>query len=135
MAEKRFLSSPFGQEESGVICPSLTRRGLLVGAMGASVAAILPPGARAAGFSAPEILPLERQDYADARRRFHTHLLRKMPAPEKSAALGTPPGAERVTYRGGPDGSIELVAWLSHYQPSKVEKPAVLFLHGGKRHG
>ena len=80
-------------------------------------------------------MPLERQDYAEARRRFHTHLLRKMAAPEKSSALGTPPGAERVTYRGGPDGSIELVAWLSHYQPSKTLKPAVLFLHGGNATG
>ncbi|MCW8280489.1 MULTISPECIES: alpha/beta hydrolase family protein [Agrobacterium] len=134
MADKRFLSSPFGQEESGTISPGMTRRGLLAGAMGLSAALILPPAVKA-GIPTPEVLPLERQDYAEARRRFHTHLLRKMAAPEKSSALGTPPGAERVTYRGGPDGSIELVAWLSHYQPSKTLKPAVLFLHGGNATG
>ena len=134
MADKRFLSSAFGQEESGVICQGLTRRGLLAGAMGLSVATLLPQGAKA-GIVAPEVLPLERQDYAEARQHFHTHLLRKMAAPEKSSALGTPPGAERVTYPGGPDGSIELVAWLSHYQPSRTLKPAVLFLHGGNATG
>jgi dipeptidyl aminopeptidase/acylaminoacyl peptidase len=134
MADKRFLSSAFGQEESGTVLPSLTRRSLLAGAMGLSAAAFLPLRAKA-GVAAPEVLPLERQDYAEARKRFHTHLLRKMAAPEKSSALGTPPGAERVTYPGGPDGSIELVAWLSHYQPSRTLKPAVLFLHGGNATG
>lgn len=134
MADKRFLSSPFGQEESGPISPGMTRRRVLAGAMGLSAAVILPPAVKA-GIPTPEVLPLERQDYAEARRRFHTHLLRKMAAPEKSSVLGTPPGAERVTYPGGPDGSIELVAWLSHYQPSKTLKPAVLFLHGGNATG
>lgn len=133
MADKRFLSSAFGQEESTTIA-SMTRRSLLAGAMGLSAAAFLPHRAKA-GIVAPEVLPLERQDYAEARKRFHTHLLRKMAAPEKSSVLGTPPGAERVTYPGGPDGSIELVAWLSHYQPSKTLKPAVLFLHGGNATG
>ncbi|EGL65273.1 hypothetical protein AGRO_2050 [Agrobacterium sp. ATCC 31749] len=134
MADKRFLSSTVGQEESSATMKSMTRRSLLAGAMGLSAAAFLPPRAKA-GIVAPEVLPLERQDYAEARKRFHTHLLRKMAAPEKSSVLGTPPGAERVTYPGGPDGSIELVAWLSHYQPSKTLKPAVLFLHGGNATG
>ncbi len=134
MADKRFLSSPGGHVESGVICSSLTRRSLLAGVAGLSAAAFLPGSAKA-GVAAPEVLPLERQDYANARQRFHTHLVRKMPAPEKSSALGTPPGAQRVTYPGGPNGAIELVAWLSHYQPSKTLKPAVLFLHGGNATG
>ena len=58
-----------------------------------------------------------------------------MSAPEKSEPLGTPPGARRVTYPGGPNGSIELVAWLSEYVPEKKLKPAVLFLHGGNATG
>ncbi|MCZ7451170.1 prolyl oligopeptidase family serine peptidase [Agrobacterium rhizogenes] len=134
MADKRFLSSTVRQEESRATMKSMTRRSLLAGAVGLSAAAFLPPRAKA-GIVAPEVLPLERQDYAEARKRFHTHLLRHMAAPEKSSVLGTPPGAERVTYPGGPDGSIELVAWLSHYQPSKTLKPAVLFLHGGNATG
>ncbi|UXS00494.1 alpha/beta hydrolase family protein [Agrobacterium tumefaciens] len=134
MADKRFVSLQLGQEGSGLVSGSLTRRHLLAGALGLSSIALFGSGARAA-IPAPEVLPLESQDYAEARRRFHTRLLRKMSAPEKSSPLGTPPGAERVTYRGGPDGSIELVAWLSHYQPSKALKPAVLFLHGGNATG
>lgn len=134
MADRRFLSSPVGQEEGGTIYPDLTRRSLLTAAIGLSAATLLPPSAKA-GIAAPDVLPLERQDYAQARRHFRTHLLRRMAAPEKSSALGTPPGAQRVTYRGGPDGAIELVAWLSHYQPSKTLKPAVLFLHGGNATG
>ncbi|MDS7596433.1 alpha/beta fold hydrolase [Agrobacterium tumefaciens] len=137
MADKHVFSSTGGQEEKGAAFGNLTRRNLLIGAAGLSAAALLGSGARAAmpAVPTPEVLPLEKQDYAEARRRFHTHLLRKMPAPEKSSVLGTPPGAERVTYRGGPDGSIELVAWLSHSQPSKTLKPAVLFLHGGNATG
>lgn len=38
-------------------------------------------------------------------------------------------------YRGGPDGSIELIAWISPYEPSTKLKPAVLFLHGGNATG
>lgn len=114
--------------------PRLTRRNLLAGAAGLVAASSLPPPAHA-NLSIPEVLPLAREDYANARKQFHTHLLRKIAAPEKSTPLGTPPGATRVTYPGGPNGSIELVAWLSQYEPSKTLKPAVLFLHGGNATG
>ncbi|UHS60657.1 S9 family peptidase [Agrobacterium vaccinii] len=113
---------------------SMTRRSLLAGGAGLSLAALLPvPGG--AALMMPESLPLEAGDYADARRKFQTHLLRKIAAPEKSGPLGTPPGATRVTYPGGPNGSIELVAWISQYEPSQKLKPAVLFLHGGNATG
>lgn len=120
---------------SGSVLPSrITRRSLLAGAAGLSLAALLPvPGG--ATLIMPENLPLEAGDYAEARKRFHTHLLRKISAPEKSSPLGTPDGGTRVTYPGGPNGSIELVAWLSNYTPSKTLKPAVLFLHGGNATG
>lgn len=114
--------------------PRLTRRNLLAGAAGLSAAALLPPSAHA-NLSMPAVLPLAREDYAKARRQFQTHLLRKIAAPEKSTPLGTPPGATRVTYPGGPNGSIELVAWLSQYEPGQTLKPAVLFLHGGNATG
>ncbi|KAB1085639.1 S9 family peptidase [Neorhizobium galegae] len=112
----------------------LTRRSLLAGAAGLSVAALLPAAARAE-FPIPEVPPLEKEDYGEARKRFHTNLLRKGPSPEQSAPLGTPAGARRVMYRGGPDGSIELIAWISSYEPSAKLKPAVLFLHGGNATG
>ncbi|WP_245582448.1 alpha/beta hydrolase family protein [Neorhizobium lilium] len=110
----------------------LTRR-LLMG--GLAFGALAPKAATAGPFPVPDSLPLEKEDYGDARRRFSTHLLRMGPAPEASPPLGTPPGSKRVFYPGGPDGSIQLIAWLSSYEPSLKLKPAVLFLHGGNATG
>jgi dienelactone hydrolase len=86
-------------------------------------------------FDIPDIPPLETQDYAEARRRFATHLVKFGPSPEVSAPLGEVPGGKRVRYPGGPDGSIELIAWVSDQEPSAKPKPAVLFLHGGNATG
>lgn len=115
----------------------ITRRLMMTGLVSCTMlpGAAIPSGAAAADFPVPEKLPLEKRDYAKARGQFRTNLLRKGPSPEKSEPLGTPPGAKRVTYPGGPDGSIQLIAWLSHYEPSKKLKPAVLFLHGGNATG
>ncbi|WP_117190627.1 alpha/beta hydrolase family protein [Rhizobium terrae] len=130
MAADRILSSKIFSEDGG-----LTRRTFLAGAIGLSAAALVARPASAGDFPVPEVLPLEMEDYAEARRRFHTNLLRKGPSPEKSEPLGTPAGSRRVTYPGGPEGSIELIAWLSHYEPTGKPKPAVLFLHGGNATG
>lgn len=131
MADQRMHSSRHFSET-----PSLTRRTLLAGTAGLAASAALLPAARAkADVEIPEVPPLQKQDYAEARRQFHTNLVRKGPSPEQSEPLGTPPGARRVTYPGGPDGSIELIAWLSEYTPSDKLKPAVLFLHGGNATG
>lgn len=112
----------------------MTRRSVLMSAAGLSVAALFPAQAQAA-FAIPEVAPLDKTDYAVARRHFRTDLLRKGPAPEDALPLGTPPGAERVYYNGGPDGSIPLIAWVSQYTPSSKPRPAVLFLHGGNATG
>ncbi len=113
---------------------SLSRRSILAGAAGLTAAACLPKIA-GASLVMPDVMPFEHDDYAHARKRFHTHLVKKISAPEKSSPLGTPEGGRRVTYPGGPNGSIELVAWLSEYVPEKKLKPAVLFLHGGNATG
>jgi len=110
----------------------VTRRLVLVGI---AAGALSRNALAATPFPTPDIPPLENRDYAQARKHFRTSLLRKGPSPEVSPPLGTPPGATRVTYPGGPDGSIQLIAWLSHYEPSKTLKPAVLFLHGGNATG
>ena len=115
-----------------MVAVQMTRRFLI---SGLATTALLSGRASANEVSLPASLPLERRDYALARKSFHTHLLRKGPSPEKSTPLGTPAGARRVTYAGGPDGSVELIAWLSDYQPSSQSKPAVLFLHGGNATG
>lgn len=114
----------------------MTRRVMMTGLVSCAIAsAAMPSGAAAADFPVPAALPLAKTDYAQARKHFHTSLLRKGPSPEKSEPLGTPPGSRRVTYPGGPDGSIELIAWLSDYQQSAKLMPAVLFLHGGNATG
>ncbi|MCJ9752828.1 prolyl oligopeptidase family serine peptidase [Neorhizobium sp. BETTINA12A] len=129
MASDRIIAPNSRSIRDGV-----TRRTLLAAAAGVSAAAMLPAAARAE-FPIPDVPPLEKEDYGEARKRFHTNLLRKGPSPEQSAPLGTPAGARRVMYRGGPDGSIELIAWISSYEPSAKLKPAVLFLHGGNATG
>lgn len=115
-----------------MVAVKMSRRFLM---SGLATAALLPTQLIAETFPVPASLPLEKRDYAKARLHFHTHLLRQGPSPEKSLPLGTPSGARRVSYPGGPDGSIELIAWLSDYQPSSKLKPAVLFLHGGNATG
>ncbi|CDN53069.1 Aminopeptidase protein [Neorhizobium galegae bv. officinalis bv. officinalis str. HAMBI 1141] len=134
MASKDMASDRIIAPNSRSIRDGVTRRTLLAAAAGVSAAAMLPAGARAE-FPIPDVPPLEKEDYGEARKRFHTNLLRKGPSPEQSAPLGTPAGARRVMYRGGPDGSIELIAWISPYEPSAKLKPAVLFLHGGNATG
>lgn len=86
-------------------------------------------------FTVPEVPPAIAEDYASARAGFRTKLLIDGPAPEQAPPLGKPPGAERITYAGGPDGSIPLIAWVNKYKPSSQLKPAVLFLHGGNATG
>lgn len=129
MADDR-ISSISNNSENG----DLTRRALLVGTAGLFAAAMLPVSARA-DFPVPAVPPLEREDYAHARRHFRTNLISKGPSPEKAPPLDTPAGSKRVFYHGGPHGSIELIAWISPYEPSSKPKPAVLFLHGGNATG
>jgi dipeptidyl aminopeptidase/acylaminoacyl peptidase len=114
----------------------ISRRNLLSTLAAASVLPALAHAQESGpGFPVPEVPPLETQDYAQARKAFATKLIRFGPAPEQSAPLGEPKGARKVFYPGGPDGSLPLIAWVSHYEPSTTPKPAVLFLHGGNATG
>ncbi|AYD00083.1 prolyl oligopeptidase family serine peptidase [Neorhizobium sp. NCHU2750] len=110
----------------------ITRRTILAGL---TVGAASKNAFAAPSFVTPDIPPLDPRDYAEARRHFSTGLIKHHPAPETAPPLGTPPGAVRITYPGGPDGSIPLIAWHSQYEPSQKLKPAVLFLHGGNATG
>jgi dipeptidyl aminopeptidase/acylaminoacyl peptidase len=107
---------------------------LLASAAGLCAAATLPVSAHAA-FPRPEVPPVQTTTYVKARALFRTELLQKGPAPGDFEQLGTPAGAKRVSYPGGPDGAIKLTAWVSPYQPSSTLRPAVLFLHGGNATG
>jgi dipeptidyl aminopeptidase/acylaminoacyl peptidase len=108
----------------------LTRRHIIASA----AVALLPSGAaRAAPADEPNLI---REDYALARRRFHTHLVKKGPAPDKPQPLSAPAGARRLDYQSGP---LRLTAWISENADqapstssrSTSSRPAVLFLHGG----
>lgn len=123
----------------GVFMP-ISRRSLLSSLAAASASALVLPAVADAQesplrFASPDVPPLETQDYGVARRNFSTKLIRLGPSPEQSPPLGEPKGARKVVYPGGPDGSLNLIAWVSHYEPTTTLKPAVLFLHGGNATG
>lgn len=101
---------------------TVDRRTLLA----AAAAVALPAAASAAEEPEP---PLFAEDYAAARSRFRTKLLRQGPAPDEGDPLDAPAGARRVSYRSG---ELELAAWLSEDAGSGgAKRPAILFLHGG----
>lgn len=75
------------------------------------------------------LVAVQNQDYAKARRTFHTKLLRQGPAPQSWKPLTPPAGIAEVEY---PSGALRLKAWVN--RPAMGDKrryPAVLFLHGG----
>ncbi|WP_160005244.1 S9 family peptidase [Rhizobium sp. 18055] len=109
---------------------SRQRRLLLAGMAGALV---LPRIANA--FDVPPEPRLITRDYAKVRNRFRTKLLEKGPAPDKYEPLEAPANAEKIFYRSGYGGELELVAWVSKYKREHKAKPGVLFLHGGNAMG
>jgi dipeptidyl aminopeptidase/acylaminoacyl peptidase len=77
----------------------------------------------------PPALEIQDEDYAEARSRFKTRLVRKGPAPQEFQKLKRPAEATEVEY---PSGKLRLKAWVN--LPAKQERnklPAILFLHGG----
>lgn len=99
----------------------VTRRHVLAGA----AAGLLMPGVARAAMEEPKLI---RDDYALARQRFQTHLIKKGPAPDEPQPLSPPHGARRLDYRSGP---LSLAAWISENADRSTPGPAVLFLHGG----
>lgn len=77
----------------------------------------------------PEI-SVQDEDYSAVRKRFHTKLLTKGPAPEQTCPDTKPPrGVSEVIF---PSGTLRLKAWISRAEQVRRRKsPAVLFLHGG----
>lgn len=100
-----------------------------LGTLAQYTAAQNPPGQKIDVMIVPDIT-IQTEDYADARRKFHTKLLREGPAPHQDCKPSKPPvGVSEVDF---PSGALRLRAWLS--SPSTHDKhkyPAVLFLHGG----
>jgi formylglycine-generating enzyme required for sulfatase activity len=70
----------------------------------------------------------QTEDYAAARARFKTKLLRKQPAPGPWEPVSPPKGVTEVEYLSG---ELRLKAWVNRPADESVKRPAVLFLHGG----
>jgi dipeptidyl aminopeptidase/acylaminoacyl peptidase len=101
---------------------------LLPGCQKASPPSTEPaPAAANEGELAP-LVTVQDEDYALARSRFRTRLVRKGPAPQPWSPVTAPPGVTEVTF---PSGDLRLKAWLQRPANPARKHPAVLFLHGG----
>lgn len=106
------------------------RRLVLAGIVGALAAPRL-----ASAFEVPAEPRLIHRDYAKVRTHFRTKLLQKGPAPDKYERLDAPADGEKIFYRSGYGGELELTAWVSKYKRGSKRKPGILFLHGGNAMG
>jgi dipeptidyl aminopeptidase/acylaminoacyl peptidase len=74
-------------------------------------------------------LDLQAEDYAQARSKFKTKLLRQGPAPQPWNPVQVPAGAKEIEFQSG---NLRLKAWVNPPPDAGKRKlPAVLFLHGG----
>ncbi len=94
---------------------------------GATPAKEAPNGANDGAGLAP-VVDVQHEDYAEARGRFRTKLLRHGPAPQPWSPVKPPEGTAEVEY---PSGGLRLKAWVNHPAGAGRKRPAVLFLHGG----
>jgi formylglycine-generating enzyme required for sulfatase activity len=74
----------------------------------------------------------EAEDYAQARSRFRTKLLRKDPAPGPWSPVKPPTGVAEIEF---PSGELRLKAWVNRPADQTRKHPAVLFVHGGFHFG
>jgi dienelactone hydrolase len=74
------------------------------------------------------VVEIQDEDYAQARAKFHTKLLRNVAAPQPWSPLKPPAGVSEVEYRSG---KLTLKAWVNRPTEAARKLPAVLFLHGG----
>jgi dienelactone hydrolase len=92
-------------------------------------AAMIAPAATPMTISAATDFPAQKEDYADARKKFKTQLVREGSAPQQWQPLRPPPEVTELTF---PSGDLTLKAWVSRDRDNgQKKKPAVLFLHGG----
>jgi dienelactone hydrolase len=76
----------------------------------------------------PTSFPEQTEEYAQARQKFRTKLVRQGPAPQRWQREAPPPGVREMEYTSG---GLRLRAWVSGPPPDGARRPAVLFLHGG----
>jgi formylglycine-generating enzyme required for sulfatase activity/pimeloyl-ACP methyl ester carboxylesterase len=73
-------------------------------------------------------MAIQNEDYAQARARFHTKLLKKGPSPQPWSPIKPPAGTTEIEYRSG---ELRLKAWVNRPADEKHKHPTVLYLHGG----
>jgi dienelactone hydrolase len=74
------------------------------------------------------VVEVQHDDYAQARGRFRTKLLRQGPSPQPWEPIKPPAGVTEVDYVSG---DLRLKAWVNRPADEGSKRPAVLFLHGG----
>src|SRR5262245_56664534 len=72
---------------------------------------------------APEV-EFQPEDYAEARSRFRTKLLRRGPAPQAWAPVTPPAEVTEIEY---PSGELRLKAWVNRPADESRQYPAVLY--------
>lgn len=72
--------------------------------------------------------PPREIDYAEARRSFHTRLLREGPSPQAAEPVPVAEDAHEVIYTSG---ALQLRAWVSN--TSGAPKPAIVYVHGASK--
>lgn len=80
----------------------------------------------------PEV-EIQKEDYADARRKFKTKLIKESSSPQKVKMPEPPAGTAAIQF---PSGNLMLRAWVNSPTVTDTQKhPAVVFLHGGFNFG
>jgi dipeptidyl aminopeptidase/acylaminoacyl peptidase len=97
-------------------------------AAGDAIPAKEAPDRATEGVGLAPVVEVQHEDYAEARSRFRTKLLRHGPAPQPWSPVKPPEGAAEVEY---PSGDLRLKAWVNRPAEAGHKRPAVLLLHGG----
>jgi dipeptidyl aminopeptidase/acylaminoacyl peptidase len=74
------------------------------------------------------VVEIQKEDYAEVRKRFRTKLLEQGPAPQEEPMHRPPPGVTEVEF---PSGKLRLKAWVNRPPNDMPKQPVVLFVHGG----
>jgi dienelactone hydrolase len=74
------------------------------------------------------VVKIQKEDYAEVRKRFRTKLLDQGPAPQEEPMHRPPTGVTEVEYTSG---TLRLKAWVNRPPKDNPKQAAVLFVHGG----
>ncbi len=102
--------------------------GVLLGCGGLALLGCVGIGVGVWMYFSPASYPEQTEEYAQARQKFRTKLIRRGPAPQVGQREAPPFDVRELEYTSG---DLRLRAWASAPPPGGARRPAVLFLHGG----